>query len=132
MNTLEVYGDTYSFLCFAHNVVFDRGLKLTFCYGIEGTLIFRAHARLFINRCLFLLLNFVLSSHYHNAQASSKQAASIAAPPSSRLAAALFGEDVEDEPMAEGVPVPLDGLLMIGDVESVPLAFEDLPVYLVC
>lgn len=68
-------------------------------------------------------------SHYH--KAPSTRAASTAAPPNFGFPAALDGGVVEAEPVAEGVPVP-DAELVVAAAESVPLAFEDLPEYLVC
>lgn len=68
------------------------------------------------------------SSLYHNAQASSMQTARTPAPPSSRFPAALDGEVVDVEPVAEGVPVP-EAELVVEAAESVPFALENLPVY---
>lgn len=59
------------------------------------------------------------------------QTARTAASPISRFPAALDGEVVEAEPVAEDVPVP-DAELAVEAAESVPLALENLPVYWVC
>lgn len=71
------------------------------------------------------------SFNYQEAQTPDIQTARTAAPPNSRFPAALVGEVVEDKPVALGVPVP-DAELVVEALESVPLAFANLPEYLVC
>lgn len=70
--------------------------------------------------------------HYHCTKHSSKQTPNTAAAPTPNFPVALDGKEVEATLVAAGVPVAGDEPLVVGVVESVPLAFENWPVYLVC